>query len=288
MHNVIAFANGKGGVGKTSLTANFAGLAAASGWRVLAVDLDPQGNLGADLGYDRTDQGDDGRELIEAIIHQRRPRPIQAVRTNLDVVAGGAALDQFVERVARDATSNRLQAVRRPLSALANDYDLVVLDCPPTGGIVLQTMLAAAAFVVVPTRRDLASMQGLTRVAREFAAVRSTVNPDLRLLGVVLFEFAAQDTRLLAETRGMLEERLSSIAPVFEGFVRQARRASSEMRRLGMLAHEYDEATRAPGARRLAGSVVGLAADYRQITEAILEEYGRRTVPVAADPWSAA
>ena len=61
MHNVIAFANGKGGVGKTSLTANVAGLAADAGWRVLAVDLDPQGNLGSDLGYDQTDKGDDGR-----------------------------------------------------------------------------------------------------------------------------------------------------------------------------------------------------------------------------------
>ena len=198
MHNVIAFANGKGGVGKTSFTANFAGLTAAAGRRVLAVDLDPQGNLGADLGYEQTDTGDDGRELMKSFMEGRTPRPMRAVRQNLDVLAGGSELDSLVEILARDTTSGRLHVVRNPLQALSERYDLVVMDCPPTGGIVLQAILAAASFVVVPTRRDLASMQGLARVAREFATVRSSVNPDLRLLGVLLFDFAAQDTRLLA------------------------------------------------------------------------------------------
>ena len=151
----------------------------------------------------------------------------------------------------------------------------------------LQAILAATSFVVVPTRRDLASMQGLTRVAREFATVRSSANPDLRLLGVLLFDFAAQDTRLVAEVRTMLEERLSRIAPVFGGYVREARRASTEMRRLGMLAHEYEEASKAPGGARLQGSVSGLADDYRRLTAEILSAYVARTAPPAADPWSA-
>jgi len=226
--------------------------------------------------------------LIDAILTGRTPKAMRSVRPNLDVVAGGSQLDQLVEVLARDSTSKRLHTVRYPVGRIAKRYDLVVLDCPPTGGIVLQAVLAAASFVVVPTRRDLASMQGLTRVAKEFAAVRSTVNPDLRLLGVVLFDFASQDTRMLAEVRRTLEDRLSDIAPVFDGYVRQARRASTEMRRLGMLAHEYDEATRGPDGRRLQGSATDLAADYRGITTEILEEYVARTAPLAADPWSAA
>ena len=281
MHNVIAFANGKGGVGKTSLTANFAGLAAASGLRVLAADLDPQGNLGADLGYDQSGASDDGKELLDAIVRKRVPTPMPAVRPNLDVLAGGAALDELVPLLAGNPHNGRLTAVRNPLTALATNYDLVVLDCPPTGGIILQAMLAAATFVVVPTRRDLASMQGLTRVAREFSAVRSTVNPDLRLLGVALFDFAAQDTRMLAEVRTMLEQRLSTIAPVFGTYVRQARRASTEMRRLGLLAHEYAEPD-----RKLPGSFAGLADDYRNLTAEILAEYRSRTAQPPADPWS--
>lgn len=287
MGNVIAFANGKGGVGKTSFTANFAALAALSGWRVLAVDLDPQGNLGADLGYEQTDAGDDGRELMEAFMNGRAPRPMPAVREGLDVLAGGSLLDGLVEVLVRAPISDRLHLVGNPLRAISDRYDLVVIDSPPTGGVVLQAILAATSFVVVPTRRDLASMQGLTRVAREFATVRSSANPDLRLLGVLLFDFAAQDTRLVAEVRTMLEERLSRIAPVFGGYVREARRASTEMRRLGMLAHEYEEASKAPGGARLQGSVSGLADDYRRLTAEILSAYVARTAPPAADPWSA-
>ncbi|NNC93130.1 MAG: ParA family protein [Acidimicrobiia bacterium] len=283
MDNVIAFANGKGGVGKTSLTANFAGLAAEAGLRVLAVDLDPQGNLGSDLGYDQSDNGDDGRELLDAIVNRRAPRPTNQIRPNLDALAGGALLDGLVTVLATDTTSGRLNAVRTPLAAVADDYDLVVMDCPPTGGIILQAMLAAASFVVVPTRRDLASMQGLARVAKEFSTVRSSVNPDLRLLGVALFDFATQDTRLLAEVRSMLEERLSAIAPVFETYIRQARRASTDMRRMGLLAHEYAE----PG-RQHPGSFAGLADDYRNLTDEILATYRARTASLTADPWSAA
>lgn len=283
MDNVIAFANGKGGVGKTSLTANFAGLAANAGWQVLAVDLDPQGNLGSDLGYDQADNGDDGRELLDSIVNGRAPRPINQIRPNLDALAGGSLLDGLVTVLATDTTAGRLNAVRTPLAAVADDYDLVVMDCPPTGGIILQAMLAAASFVVVPTRRDLASMQGLARVAKEFSTVRSSVNPNLRLLGVALFDFATQDTRLLAEVRAMLEERLSAIAPVFETYIRQARRASTDMRRMGLLAHEYAE----PG-RQHPGSFAGLSDDYRNLTNEILATYQARTASLAADPWSAA
>jgi cellulose biosynthesis protein BcsQ len=283
MHNVIAFANGKGGVGKTSLTANFAGLAAKAGWRVLAVDLDPQGNLGSDLGYDQVDNGDDGEELLDAIVTRRVPQPIMEIRPNLDALAGGSLLDTLVTVLATDTTSGRLNAIRTPLAGVAGDYDLVVMDCPPTGGIILQAMLAAASFVVVPTRRDLASMQGLARVAKEFSMVRSSVNPDLRLLGVALFDFATQDTRLLAEVRSMLEERLSAIAPVFETYIRQARRASTDMRRSGLLAHEYAEA-----GRQHPGSFAGLADDYRNLTNEILNTYQARTAQISADPWSGA
>ena len=288
MRNVIAFANGKGGVGKTSFTANFAGLAASAGWRVLAVDLDPQGNLGADLGYEQAGKGDDGSHLMKALIHGSTPIPMPSVRANLDVLSGGFQLDGLVELLAHRTGEERLRTIRKPLSGLASDYDLVVMDCPPIGGMVLQSMLAAASYVVVPTRRDLASMQGLTRVAREFSVARSEVNPQLSLLGVVLFDFATQDTRMLAEVRALLEQRLGSIAPVFEGYIRQARRASTEMRRLGMLAHEYLEATQTTGGSRLSGSVTGLAGDYRLLTSRILDEYLRRLGPDEASEGSAA
>ena len=86
--NTIAFANGKGGVGKTSLSANCGGLAAAGGWRVLILDLDPQGNLARDLGYDVAD----GQDLLNALITGTEPPLLKDVRPGLDVVPGGPTL----------------------------------------------------------------------------------------------------------------------------------------------------------------------------------------------------
>ncbi len=81
----IAVSNGKGGVGKTSVASHLAGIAAAAGWKVLAVDLDPQGNLGQDLGYYQADRGDSGRSLSDAVIDGTELVPLRDVRPNLDV-----------------------------------------------------------------------------------------------------------------------------------------------------------------------------------------------------------
>lgn len=289
MRNVIAFANGKGGVGKTSLTANFAGLSAVMGRKVLAVDLDPQGNLGADLGYENGSSDDGGRELLDSIVSGRAPRPIRQVRPQLDVVAGGATLDRLIEHLADAPPSRRPELIGQPIRSLAGDYDLVAIDCPPTGGLMLRSILSASDFVVVPTRRDLASIQGLARVAREFAAARQAGNPGLSLLGVVLFDFGVQDTRIHSEVRDLLEGKLGAIAPVYEGFIRQSRRASMEMRRRGILAHEYESAGADRGGARVAGSITGLASDYVSITRQILAEHMSRVAGrPAADPWEAA
>src|SRR5206468_10346854 len=83
----VMVSNGKGGVLKTSLTANVAGLSAASGWRVLAVDLDPQGNLASDLGM--LDASDGGEGLLRAVAEQAPLEPLRDVRPGLDLVAGG-------------------------------------------------------------------------------------------------------------------------------------------------------------------------------------------------------
>ena len=88
MRRVVAIANGKGGVGKTSLTAGLAGLIAGAGYRVLTVDADPQGNLRRDLGYDSTD----GQSLASAIQSGTQLEPLRDVRPNLDCIPGGAAL----------------------------------------------------------------------------------------------------------------------------------------------------------------------------------------------------
>src|SRR5437764_8878927 len=96
LENAVAIANGKGGVGKTSITANVAGTAALSGWKVLTVDLDGQGNLGNDLGYNQRGLSDEGRGMVRAVVSGDPLEPLVGVRENLDAVPGGEAVDELV------------------------------------------------------------------------------------------------------------------------------------------------------------------------------------------------
>ena len=283
--NALAVANGKGGVGKTSITANVAGTAALSGWRVLAVDLDPQGNLGSDLGYNQRGEGDDGRGMLRALVSGEAVKPLIGVRDNLDVVPGGEAIDEMAAilttRQHRD--SKAVGAVARVLEPIASEYQLVLLDCPPAGGVLLDAALTAARFLVIPTKRDAGSLDGFVRVARRFAHVRAATNPALELLGAVLFDFGTHDRRMLADTRAELMRDLEGVAPVFEAFVRNSRRGPADMRDRGLLAYEYEEAASraAPWYKdrsgpRYSSSAAGLAEDYQRLTAEILAAISAR------------
>jgi cellulose biosynthesis protein BcsQ len=292
--NTIAFANGKGGVGKTSVAANVAGIAALSGWRVLTVDLDPQGNLGTDLGYTQTGDSDQGAALMAAIREGIKLKPLRDVRPGLDSVPGGDLMDGLMTVLAPRLLdeSAPATAVADVVAPLAEDYDLVLLDCPPAGGVLLEAILIATRFLVIPTKRDLGSLHGLVRVARSFASVRSHDNPHLDVLGVALFDFARQDTRILADTRERLVRNLAGAAPVFDTVIRNARKASTDMRRDGLLAFEYEAAAALALRHRVAERVwerpsrtspngysktaAGLAEDYQSLTKEILAAFAER------------
>jgi cellulose biosynthesis protein BcsQ len=290
--NAIAVANGKGGVGKTSLSANLAGLAAISGWRVLLVDLDPQGNLSSDLGYTDDDANDEGAALFDAVENGRAPVPTRDVRPNLDVVTGGTgteSLELAVRRRLFADDAGALRVVDDALAPLAPEYNLVVVDCPPAMGCLVELALTVARYLVIPTRGDAASLNGLSRTANRFVHVRRTSNPDIDLLGVCLFGFGAQDHRLVAKARQQLEEALSGIAPVFPTFIRHSRKAPDDMRELGLLAHEYAQtAAQAPKwyedreAARYSTSAEALASDYAGLTKEILTAFAERQAAVSA------
>lgn len=159
---VVAVINGKGGAGKTSITANVAGLIANSGFRVLAVDMDPQGNLAEDLGYTSTEIDDEGRALSAALAYGQPVKPVQGVRANLDVLIGGHHLDVAAAAlgVAKDQTKARL-ALAQVLEPIASEYDMIFIDCPP-GIETLQTAAAAAArWALVPAKSDASSRKGM-------------------------------------------------------------------------------------------------------------------------------
>ena len=253
MRRVVAIANGKGGVGKTSLTAGIAGLAAAAGYRVLAVDTDPQGSLRRDLGY----SPEDPSSLSMAIQHGTALVVQRGIRDRLDVVSGGPALhDVAPMSFSRERRGEALPGLRpvldqlRPENADGADYDLIVIDTPPGEPVIQDIVFAATEYLIIPTRSDESSLDGLVVVAERFIKARAT-NPDLQLLGVVLFGVRAGSKRLRDTVREALEDTLEGAAPVFETSIRSLESAAVDMRRQGLLVHELEQDQQTQQKRRL-------------------------------------
>lgn len=283
LSRVVAIANGKGGVGKTSLATTLSGLAAAAGYRILLIDLDPQGNVGEDLGYTGAGLGDDGAAFVAAIA-TGGPMSVNIpqARKGVDVISGGEHLDDLagllLSRHRRGAEV--ADALAEPLARLldANDYDLVVIDCPP-GEPNLQLMaLAASRWLVIPTKGDAASLKGMTRIAQRLVEARK-FNPEIELLGVVLFDVASSATRLKREIATQITQSLGGVAPLFDSTIRHSI-AAMDARREGMLV--FERAAQLEGAKPFweslrqgkrpesAGSAPSLAADYAALTHEIL------------------
>lgn len=280
---VVALANGKGGVGKTTTVANVGGYAALAGAKVLLVDLDPQGDLARDLGY----QPHNGQELFNALVAGTQPRVLKDVRENLDVIPGGQALEDIqslmVSRAGRSDAGDFGDLLYAVLGPIAEDYDLILLDTPPGERTLVEGALAVASAVVIPTRSDEASIDGVERVARRFMAVRER-NPVLQLAGVVLFGVGPRSLRLERSVRNSLEEMLADVAPVFTTRIRNLESASADARKKGLLFYELEGAATDAQKERLkalragekpaegffARSAGDLAEEYERLTGEIL------------------
>lgn len=278
----MAVCNGKGGVGKSSLAAGLAATAAAMGWRCLAVDLDAQGNLGQDLGCRQAGLSDGGEAVYASLVEGAPLVPVSGVRSGLDVLPAGPWTDRLAETLARQFHADGpagLVAARDRLVTVGQGYDLVVVDTPPAVAALLDLGLASTRFLCCPVRFDQASIDGLGRVdTRRRALAADDLNPDLELLGVVLFGFSLAERRMLRDTRAQLDYLLAGIAPVFPTFIREARKAARHMRAHGVVASEYFLASQeaapwyeaAPGDESFARNAAGLAADYWEVTREVL------------------
>lgn len=275
LERVVTFANGKGGAGKTSCAVNVAGLSAAAGWRTLLLDLDPQANAGHDLGYAWDGQTDHGQGLVDALVAGRQLKPnLQEIRPHLDVVSGGEVLDDLEDVLS--GRGKRAQAtgtmLAQALAPIATAYDLIVIDTPPTRPTLLQLALGATRWIIVPTKADRSSIEGLRNLATQIHAAR-TVNPELAILGAVLFDTGTTATVVRRHAVEDIRAVLDGAAPVFEAVIRHSESAAVDARVKGMLVHELAETVnnaepywkalqqgRTP--TRIPGSAPALAEDY--------------------------
>lgn len=284
LRRTIAVLNGKGGVGKTSLTANLSGLFADAGYHVLAIDLDPQGNLGNDLGYLGAGLGDGGAGLVAAGSTGVAPIILRDVRPRLDVVVGGESLHDLAAVLQSRRMSARgggVTSLAASIASVAGDYDLTFIDCPPGNDVLQAGALEAARWVLVPTKTDDASRAGLREVARRFTEARKT-NPDIALLGVALFGVNSSAKRVIAMAREALGQELGGQNLIFNATVRHVEAAAVDARNRGQLVHELErdvvsrpkwyERLRNPDvqAEPLASSAGVLAEDYQAIAEELI------------------
>lgn len=242
LSRVVAIANGKGGVGKTSLATTLAGMASDAGYKILLIDLDPQGNVGEDLGYTGAGQGDDGAALVGALAAGvPLTIPVLAVRPGIDVISGGERLDDLAGLLLSRHRGGHAVAdvLAEPLSRLleSTDYDLVLIDCPPGEPNLQLLALGAARWLIIPTRGDASSLKGMVRIVQRLVEARDH-NPTLELLGVALFGIASSATRIKREITVQITEALGGAAPLFAHTIRHSV-AATDARGGGLLVHEH-------------------------------------------------
>ncbi|WP_165612453.1 ParA family protein [Mycolicibacterium fortuitum] len=293
---VIAFANGKGGVGKTSATANLAGLYGQAGYRVLVLELDPQGNCARDYGLP-VDEYESIKDVIDANGEQHAaalllkspsaPPPLYTeVRPNVDLIAGGGGLERIYKYFAANSKESLADAIQREIIGLGRSYDLILIDAPPVDITALEAVLRVAGMVVIPVKADDASIDGLSTIADLFGPAKLD-NPWLSLGGVVRFGIGSQATRVAARARDTVERILGGVSPVFDAIIRHSDSAMQDSRRHGLLAHELESASTDAKSRKLAalrsgqklsddvvgtgaGTSKGLAEDYENLAAEVL------------------
>ena len=190
----IALANQKGGVGKTTTAINAAVLLAQRGFRILLIDIDPQGNATSSLGVDkRTLQATTYDVLVDDVPVAHAVVP--AVRPNLDLLPSTPTLaGAEVELV---ELAERERRLARSLAGTGHRYDLVVIDCPPSLGLLTVNALTAARYVIVPIQCEFLALEGLGQLINTIDLVKRQLNPPLDVLGVLMTMYDAR-TRLSA------------------------------------------------------------------------------------------
>lgn len=245
LSRVIVWANDKGGVGKTSCCTNCAGQFARNGFKVLIIDMNTQGNAVIDLGCRDSQINDKGLDLSHALTSGTPLTPQKVPgRENLYLVPGGEELQDvpFIIGLKRSRKGNVADlALQNVLMDIAPQFDLIFIDSPPENLLLLDLALAASRWLMIPTRTDSASIDGMRRVADQFVQARE-INPQIQLLGAVLFATTRNATRIHTNAYNQIERAFGGKSPSFRSFIGYSEALAQEARdpEQGKLAHELE------------------------------------------------
>jgi chromosome partitioning protein len=213
MPDVIAFANQKGGVAKTTTTLNLAVAFAESGYRVLCIDLDPQGNLTMSQGID-PDKVE--HSLYDVLVNDM---PISEIIVKREIDIAVASIDLAAAEIAMSTKIGRERTLEKALKEVAGNYDYVCIDTPPSLGLLTINALTAANKVIVPVQCEYLSMRGLVQLQNTLRMIQENLNPNVRIEGILP---TMLDTRTIhaKEAVEILEENFGDL--VFKSRIRKA------------------------------------------------------------------
>lgn len=257
---IVAFANQKGGVGKTTSAVNAAVVLSTRGYRVLLIDMDPQGNATSSLGVDKHDL-DTG--VYDVLVDDASIPDCVAtdVRPNLDLLPTDSTL--AAAEIELVGIPDRERRLAKACAAVRDDYDIALIDCPPSLGLLTINSLTAANSVVVPIQCEFLALEGVSQLIHTIDLTRRQLNPSLDLLGVLMTMYDAR-TRLSAhvveEVRRYFPDR------IFEAIVPRSIRLA-EAPSYGQSISEYD-----PGSRG--------GAAYESFADELVSRLGLTKPPV--------
>lgn len=237
---VIAFANQKGGVAKTTTALNLAVAFKESGHRVLAIDMDPQGNLTMSQGVD-PDKVE--KSMFDVLVYRI---PLKEIIVEREIDVAVASIDLAGAEIAMSAHIGRERSLQKAIEAIRDEYDFICIDTPPSLGLLTVNALTAADKVIVPVQCEYLSMRGLVQLQNTLQMIRENLNPDVEIEGILPTMLDSRTVHA-KEAVEILEENFGEL--VFKSRIRKAIKFAEAPVR-GSSVIKYDPKSKAAGAYR--------------------------------------
>jgi len=271
---IIALMNQKGGVGKTTTTANLGAALAEAGQRVCLIDLDPQAHLTINYGIDRSP---DVCSIYNVLVDDK-PLNDAVRRIDDNIALVPSSIDLAAAEIELVSVLGREIILKERLEQARFDFDYVLIDCPPSLGILTINALGAADEVIIPMQPHFLAMQGMVKLLETIQLVTRRMNPQLRMSGIVLTMFDGQaklSTEVVSELRTFIDLAAGKNLPWAEARIFQTRIRRNiklaECPSFGKTIIDYDPASNG-------------AQDYRQLAREVMDMVGPATAALQPPP----